>query len=62
MVDSIAISVIVRGITTYNSKNGWCNKVTMTTLNTMTFLPMFYKKWRQVPEIPGEEIQKLSFI
>ena len=36
------------GITAiYRSKNGWQNKVTMTTLNTTSFLVLFSKKWRQ---------------
>ena len=33
------------------AKNGWYNKVTMTTLNTVTFL---------LSEVSGEEIQKFA--
>ena len=48
------------GITKYNSKNGLYNKVTMTTLDTMTFLLMFSKKWRQDPGNFRWRIRKVS--
>ena len=48
------------GITKYNSKNGLYNKVTMTTLDTMTFLLMFSKKWRQDPGNFRRRIRKVS--
>ena len=51
------------GITAiYNSKSGWHNKVTMTTLNTTSFLVLFSKKMAaRFPEMSGgEETRKLS--
>ena len=46
----------------YNSKNGWHNKVTRTTLNTITQICFFFFKKLALrsPDISGEEIQKLA--
>jgi len=31
----------------FDAKNGWYNKVTITTMNTNMFLLLFKKKWQQ---------------